>query len=433
MTMQAAISVIGVGGGGGNAVGAMIRAGFEGVGFAVANTDAQALARSEADVRIQLGPQTTRGRGAGGDPMVGYHSAQSSVAELSRAAAGADLVFVTAGLGGGTGTGAAAVVAAAAREQGALTINIITTPFPFEGHRRSKHAEAGLAALEQHVDALLVIPNDRLLDVAGEDLSMLDAFAQADEVLCEAVRGITELVTSAGMVNLDFADVATVLRNGGRAMMGIGRARGPGRAAIAAEAAMTSPLLREGSIEGASSILINFRAGPDLGLREVHEAAAAIEAQASEDADVIFGVVHDAAMEGTLELTLVATGLGAQAAAAKAAAQASAASPPGGRSVHGGAPAGYGAQQALPHHGPPHHSPPHHGSLQHTRSEPRGVPHASGPATPRASHPPAARHRPTVPPHPSVSPHPGASSHAAAPRHPPVSQSGPRNALRFLE
>lgn len=310
MSRRAAITVMGVGGGGGNAVDAMIRTGLEGVGFAVANTDAQALGASSAELRVQLGPRATGGRGAGGDPNVGHDSARASAHELYRALEGADLVFVTAGLGGGTGTGAASVAAATAREAGALTVGVVTTPFPFEGSRRARHAQAGLEALEDQVDALLVIANDRLVEMAGDDLSMLDAFSQADAVLCDAVRGISELVTDTGMVNLDFADVAAVLRGGGRAMMGIGRGRGDNRARTAADEAMSSPLLHDDCIEGAGTILLNFRAGSDLRLREVHEAAADIESRARDEAEVIFGVVQDPDMGDELELTLVATGLG---------------------------------------------------------------------------------------------------------------------------
>jgi cell division protein FtsZ len=408
MTEQAAITVIGVGGGGGNAVSAMIRQGFDGVGFAVANTDAQALANSPADVQIQLGPRTTRGRGAGGDPAVGHHSAQASSHELTQAVAGSDMVFVTAGLGGGTGTGAAPMVAATAREHGALTVGVVTTPFPFEGKRRARHAQAGIEALEQHVDALLVIPNESLLDLGDGDLSMLDAFAQADAVLCDAVRGISDLITQPGLVNLDFADVAAVLRSGGRAMMGTGRGQGPSRAAAAAEQAMTSPLLNEGSIQGAGALLLNFRAGPDLKLREVHDAAAAIESCAREDVDVLFGVVHDPEMEGALELTLVATGLGGHA-EQQTAPQANAQAQPGQAGGRAGRPAAQGMGQQTAR-----------GAGQ------RPVPHGSGQGPPprgaAAGQVPAPGQVPVQQQVPAQKSHPG--------NHGPARP--PRNALRYL-
>ncbi len=303
----AVIKVVGVGGGGGNAVNRMIAAGLRGVEFLSLNTDAQALSLSRASARIQLGEKLTKGLGAGGDPAIGRQAAEESREQLLEALAGADMTFITAGMGGGTGTGATPVVAACAREQGSLTVAVVTRPFTFEGRTRSAQAEAGIAELKEQVDTLIVIPNDRLLQVVDRKTSVLDSFRLADDVLRQGVQGISDLVAVPGLINLDFADVRTIMRDTGSALMGIGVARGENRAVEAAQAAISSPLL-ETSIDGARGVLLNITAGPDLGLFEVDEAARVIQKAADPQANIIFGAVIDEAAGDELRVTVIATG-----------------------------------------------------------------------------------------------------------------------------
>lgn len=285
----------------------MAEQGVAGVTLVAANTDRQALADHPADVCIPLGVRSTRGLGAGGRASVGLGAAQESAPSIARAVAGADMVFVTAGMGGGTGTGAAPVVASIARDAGALVVGVVTMPFAFEGSRRNKLALAGLEALEEHVDSLLVLENDRLLE--GPDVSALEAFARADTVLDDGVRGIYELVLETGLVNLDFADVRAVLKGGGRAVMGIGRAEGPDRAARAVDLATRSPLLANGSIEGARGVLLSFTVDPRLGINRIHEAAARVQAVVDDDAEILFGVRIDPTLHDEVRVSLVAAGL----------------------------------------------------------------------------------------------------------------------------
>ena len=303
----AVIKVIGVGGGGVNAVNRMIDGGLRGVEFIAANTDAQALLMSDADLKLDLGRELTRGLGAGSDPEVGRMAAEEHRAEIEEALKGADMVFITAGKGGGTGTGAAPVVAEIAKGLGALTIGVVTRPFAFEGRRRSTQADKGIQILKEKVDTLIVIPNDRLLTVSNDKTSMVDAFKMADEVLLQGVRGITDLITITGQINTDFADVKMVMTNAGTAIMGIGHSTGEGRAVNAARAAITSPLL-EASIEGARGILLNIAGGSDLGLFEVNEAAEIIHSVAHPDANIIFGTVVDDSMGDEVRVTVIAAG-----------------------------------------------------------------------------------------------------------------------------
>ncbi len=305
----AVIKVIGVGGGGTNAVNRMIDAGVTGVEFIAVNTDAQALRMSDADVKIHIGAKVTRGLGAGAKPEVGEAAAHESRDELKEALKGADMIFVTAGEGGGTGTGAAPTVAELGRELDALTVGVVTKPFAFEGRLRSEQAEVGIQALRDRVDTLIVIENDRLLQVVEKRTSVMDAFRLADDVLRQGVQGITDLITVPGLVNLDFADVRTIMRDAGSALMGIGTASGESRAAEAARTAVSSPLL-ESSIEGATGILLNITAGPDVGLFEVNEAAEVVTAAADANANVIFGAVIDEGMGDEVRVTVIATGFG---------------------------------------------------------------------------------------------------------------------------
>jgi len=326
----AVIKVVGVGGGGVNAVNRMIEAGLRNVEFIAANTDAQALLMSDADLKLDLGRELTRGLGAGSDPEVGRMAAEEHREEIEEALKGADMVFITAGKGGGTGTGAAPVVAEIAKGLGALTIGVVTRPFAFEGRRRSTQAEKGIQILKEKVDTLIVIPNDRLLTVSNEKTSMMNAFKMADEVLLQGVRGITDLITVPGLINTDFADVKMVMTNAGTAIMGIGTSTGEGRAVNAARAAITSPLL-EASIEGARGILLNIAGGSDLGLFEVNEAAEIIHAVAHPDANIIFGTVLDESLGNSVRVTVIAAGFdrwenGATAAPAKTSGPAPAAS-----------------------------------------------------------------------------------------------------------
>jgi cell division protein FtsZ len=305
----ALIKVVGVGGGGTNAVNRMVDAGLSGVEFIAVNTDAQALMMCDADVKIHIGSQSTRGLGAGADPAVGLAAAQESRDELKESLKGADMVFVTAGEGGGTGTGGAPIVAELARELQALTVGVVTKPFVFEGRKRSQQAELGIDNLRDRVDTLIVIENDRLLQVVENKTSVVDAFRMADDILRQGVQGITDLITVPGLVNLDFADVRTIMREAGSALMGIGTAAGENRAAEAARAAVSSPLL-ETTIEGATGILLNITGGPEIGLFEVNEAAEVVTSAADQNANVIFGAVIDDAMGDEVRVTVIATGFG---------------------------------------------------------------------------------------------------------------------------
>ena len=305
----AVIKVVGVGGGGTNAVNRMVDAGLRGVEFIAVNTDAQALLMCDADVKIHIGAKITRGLGAGANPEVGRQAAEESRDELREALKGADMVFVTAGKGGGTGTGAAPVIAELARELGALTVGVVTKPFSFEGRKRSSQAELGIETLSKKVDTLIIIPNDRLLQVVERRTSIVEAFKVADDVLRQGVQGITDLITVPGLINLDFADVRTIIRNAGSALMGIGTASGEHRGVEAARAAISSPLL-ESSIDGATGILLNITGGRDLGLFEVNEAAEIISSAADPDANVIFGAVIDESMGDQMRVTVIATGFG---------------------------------------------------------------------------------------------------------------------------
>ena len=303
----AVIKVVGVGGGGVNAVNRMIDAGLKGVEFVAVNTDAQALLMSDADVKLDIGRDLTRGLGAGSDPEVGRQAAEDHRDEIQAALDGADMVFITAGKGGGTGTGAAPVIAEIARDVGALTIGVVTRPFGFEGRRRAVQAEQGIQRLKENVDTQIVIPNDRLLTVSDEKTSVLNAFKMADEVLLQGVQGITDLITTPGLINTDFADVKMIMSDAGSALMGIGYASGEGRALAAARAAISSPLL-EASIEGARGILLNISGGSDLGLFEVNEAAEVIHGVAHPDANIIFGAVIDDEMGDDVRVTVIAAG-----------------------------------------------------------------------------------------------------------------------------
>ncbi len=303
----AVIRVVGVGGGGVNAVNRMIDAGLRGVEFIAANTDAQALAMSDADIRIDLGRNLTRGLGAGSNPEVGKQAAEEHIDEIRESLNGSDMVFITAGKGGGTGTGAAPVVAEVAKSSGALTIGVVTRPFSFEGSRRSVQAEEGIQRLKEKVDTLIVIPNDRLIAIADEKTSMLNAFRMADEVLMQGVGGITSLITTPGLINTDFADVRTVLTEAGSALMGMGSASGEGRAVAAARSAISSPLL-ESSIDRSQGLLLNISGATNLGLMEVNEAAEVVRSVAHQDANIIFGTVIDDALGDEVRVTVIAAG-----------------------------------------------------------------------------------------------------------------------------
>jgi cell division protein FtsZ len=305
---DALIKVIGCGGGGGNAINTMIEANIHGVEFLAANTDRQALSNNLAPVRIQLGHGLTKGLGAGANPEVGREAALEDKDQIAAALEGADMVFVTAGMGGGTGTGAAPVIAAIARSLGALTVGVVTKPFFFEGNRRRRHAEAGTLALREAVDTLITIPNQRLLSITEEATSMMDAFKKADEVLLNAVQGISDLITFHGIVNVDFADVRTIMTDTGMALMGTGRARGDRRAIEAATQAVSSPLLEDVSIDGATGILINVTGGPGMTLHEINAASTLIQEAADDDANIIFGSVIDENMGDEIKVTVIATG-----------------------------------------------------------------------------------------------------------------------------
>jgi len=303
----AVIKVVGVGGGGVNAVNRMIELGLRGVEFIAVNTDAQALLMSDADVKLDVGRELTRGLGAGADPEVGRRAAEDHAEEIEQALTGADMVFVTAGEGGGTGTGGAPVVARIAKSIGALTIGVVTKPFSFEGRRRQSQAEAGVAKLKEEVDTLIVVPNDRLLEISDRGISMIEAFATADQVLLAGVQGITDLITTPGLINLDFADVKSVMQGAGSALMGIGSARGADRAIKAAELAVESPLL-EASIEGAHGVLLSIQGGSNLGIFEIHDAADLVKEAAHPEANIIFGTVIDDTLGDEVRVTVIAAG-----------------------------------------------------------------------------------------------------------------------------
>lgn len=303
----AIIKVVGIGGGGVNAVNRMIEVGLKGVEFIAINTDAQALLMSDADVKLDIGRELTRGLGAGANPDVGGKAAEDHAEEIEEVIKGADMVFVTAGEGGGTGTGGAPVVARIARSLGALTIGVVTRPFSFEGARRKKSADDGIERLREEVDTLIVIPNDRLLQISDRNVSMLDAFKQADQVLLQGVSGITDLITTPGLINVDFADVKAVMSNAGSALMGIGSARGEDRALAAAEMAISSPLL-EASIDGAHGVLLSIAGGSDLGIFEINEAAAMVADAVHADANIIFGTIIDDALGDEVRVTVIAAG-----------------------------------------------------------------------------------------------------------------------------
>jgi cell division protein FtsZ len=303
----AVIKVVGIGGGGVNAVNRMIEQGLKGVEFIAINTDAQALLMSDADVKLDVGRDSTRGLGAGADPEVGRKAADDAKDEIEELLRGADMVFVTAGEGGGTGTGGAPVVASIARKLGALTVGVVTRPFSFEGKRRSMQAENGITALRESCDTLIVIPNDRLLQMGDAAVSLMDAFRSADEVLLNGVQGITDLITTPGLINVDFADVKGIMSGAGTALMGIGSARGEGRALKAAEIAINSPLL-EASMEGAQGVLMSIAGGSDLGLFEINEAASLVQDAAHQEANIIFGTVIDDSLGDEVRVTVIAAG-----------------------------------------------------------------------------------------------------------------------------
>jgi cell division protein FtsZ len=306
----AVIKVVGIGGGGVNAVNRMIEQGLKGVEFIAINTDAQALLMSDADVKLDVGRESTRGLGAGADPEVGKKAAEDAKDEIEELLRGADMVFVTAGEGGGTGTGGAPVVATIARKLGALTVGVVTRPFSFEGKRRGGQAENGISSLRESCDTLIVIPNDRLLQMGDAAVSLMDAFRSADEVLLNGVQGITDLITTPGLINVDFADVKGIMSGAGTALMGIGSARGDGRALKAAEIAINSPLL-EASMEGAQGVLMSIAGGSDLGLFEINEAASLVQDAAHQDANIIFGTVIDDSLGDEVRVTVIAAGFDA--------------------------------------------------------------------------------------------------------------------------
>lgn len=312
----AVIKVVGIGGGGVNAVNRMIEQGLKGVEFIAINTDAQALLMSDADVKLDVGRDSTRGLGAGADPEVGRRAAEDAKDEIEELLRGADMVFVTAGEGGGTGTGGAPVVASIARKLGALTVGVVTRPFSFEGKRRGNQAESGISALRESCDTLIVIPNDRLLQMGDAAVSLMDAFRSADEVLLNGVQGITDLITTPGLINVDFADVKGIMSGAGTALMGIGSARGEGRSLKAAEIAINSPLL-EASMEGAHGVLMSIAGGSDLGLFEINEAASLVQDAAHQDANIIFGTVIDDSLGDEVRVTVIAAGFDAAGAGRK--------------------------------------------------------------------------------------------------------------------
>ncbi len=307
-SQNARMKVVGVGGGGGNAVNRMIEEHLEGVEFISVNTDAQALMHSKADVKIQIGKKLTRGLGAGARPEIGRQAMEESKEELARVVQNTDLVFITCGMGGGTGTGAAPVICGLAREAGALTVGIVTRPFLFEGRKRMRQAEEGIAEMRKHVDTMIVVPNERLLAVVGKGIPFHEALKKADEVLLHATQGISVLISDTGLVNVDFADMRTVMQNGGSALMGTGVGRGESRATEAAQQAIASPLLDNVSIAGATGVLVNITGGEDLTLGEVHQINEIVQDAVGDDAEFIFGAVHEPAMHGEIRVTVIATG-----------------------------------------------------------------------------------------------------------------------------
>ncbi|MBW2148049.1 MAG: cell division protein FtsZ [Deltaproteobacteria bacterium] len=309
---SANIVVIGVGGGGGNAVNNMVDSNLKGIEFIVTNTDLQALRNSRATIKIQLGSRLTRGLGAGGNPEVGRSAAMEDAEKIREVLDGADMVFITTGMGGGTGTGGAPVVANIAKESGALTIGVVTKPFLFEGRRRMRQADEGIMELQGYVDTLITIPNQGLLNISGKNTSIIDAFKRADEILYQAIKGISDLITVHGLINLDFADIRSIMSHMGKARMGIGTASGDNRAQEASQKAIHSPLLEEETISGARGLLINITGASSLGIHEVTEAAGIIQREADEDANIIFGAVIDDAMEDEIRVTVIATGFGSQ-------------------------------------------------------------------------------------------------------------------------
>jgi cell division protein FtsZ len=309
-SLTARIKVIGIGGGGGNAVNTMIGGKLSGVDFLVANTDAQSLEASQAPLRIQLGGLVTKGLGAGANPEIGRRAALEDQEKIREYLDGSDMIFITAGMGGGTGTGGAPVIARVAREVGALTVGVVTKPFIFEGKKRMRQADDGIEELKQSVDTLIVIPNQRLLSIAAKTTTMLEAFHKADDVLLQAVRGISDLIITPGLINLDFADVRTVMAEMGLALMGAASASGENRAIEAAQKAISSPLLEDISIQGARGVLINITGGPDMCLHEVNEAASMIQEEAHDDANIIFGAVIDENITDEIRITVIATGFG---------------------------------------------------------------------------------------------------------------------------
>ena len=380
----AVIKVVGIGGGGVNAINRMIEVGLKGVEFIAINTDAQALLMSDADVKLDVGRELTRGLGAGADPEVGKKAAEDHAEEIEEVLKGADMVFVTAGEGGGTGTGGAPVVARIARGLGALTIGVVTRPFTFEGRRRANQAESGIAGLREEVDTLIVIPNDRLLSISDRSVSMMDAFRSADQVLLSGVQGITDLITTPGLINLDFADVKSVMQGAGSALMGIGSSRGEDRAVQAAELAISSPLL-EASIDGAHGVLLSISGGSDLGLFEINEAARLVQEAAHPEANIIFGAVIDDALGDEVRVTVIAAGFDGGGPVKRGSEDR------GLGAVQNARPATNGAQTNGSHASPVTHRP----TVQPVREEPEPVPAAapvgSGSGAAEASPRPAAQ------------------------------------------
>jgi cell division protein FtsZ len=384
----AVIKVVGIGGGGVNAVNRMIEVGLKGVEFIAINTDAQALLMSDADVKLDVGRELTRGLGAGAQPDVGRQAAEDHREEIEEVLKGADMVFVTAGEGGGTGTGGAPVVASIARKLGALTIGVVTRPFAFEGKRRAVQAESGIEELRNECDTLIVIPNDRLLQLGDRNVSVMDAFRTADQVLLSGVQGITDLITTPGLINLDFADVKSVMSGAGSALMGIGSARGDNRALLAAEQAIASPLL-EASMEGAHGVLLSISGGSDLGLFEINEAASLVSDAAHADANIIFGAVIDDALGDEVRVTVIAAGFDSG--------RPSARKETGAAVVSGGMPATAGG-------GLPPYRRPMAPSVGQSAGERRVVPQTAqaAPAAPADVAPPAAAPAPVYRPAPAV-------------------------------
>ncbi|SNQ45653.1 Cell division protein FtsZ [Frankia canadensis] len=405
----AVIKVVGIGGGGVNAVNRMIEVGLKGVEFIAINTDAQALLMSDADVKLDVGRELTRGLGAGADPEVGRQAAEDHREEIEEVLKGADMVFVTAGEGGGTGTGGAPVVANVARSLGALTIGVVTRPFTFEGRRRATQADTGIDTLRNEVDTLIVIPNDRLLAMTDRDISVLDAFRSADQVLLSGVQGITDLITTPGLINLDFADVKTVMSHAGSALMGIGRARGDDRATVAAEQAIASPLL-EASMDGAQGVLLNISGGSDLGLFEINAAAELVADAAHPEANIIFGAVIDDALGDEVRVTVIAAGFDTvqdrrtRGLAPSSTRRPAAPGPP----AQGGPPAGAGTGAAVA---------PAGGSSSNTTILPP-LPTIAGAPVRTVAAAPAPAPAPPVPPQPPVQPAPTTPSYLQAPPSP---------------